>query len=123
MVAATVKRVGGTAMHPAMTASATPASEAPSILPLSALDTGHLHGGVDGAVDGLHDEGDGGETGGGGDSLGPLGVDVRGGEAERGGVHDAADEGTGPEHGGEHLPGEGVERDDGAALGLLGLVC
>mmetsp|Transcript_4678 Transcript_4678/g.19242 ORF Transcript_4678/g.19242 Transcript_4678/m.19242 type:complete len:263 (-) Transcript_4678:47-835(-) len=95
-------------------------------LAVERLGDGHLHGGVDGTVDGLDDEGDGGEAGGGGDRLGDVGakggVEVRGGDSHGGGVHDAADEGSGPEHGGEHLPGEGVEGDDGTALGLLVLV-
>ena len=43
--------------------------------------------------------------------------------ATAGGVHDAADERSGPEHGGEHLPGEGVEGDDGTTLGFVVLIC
>lgn len=91
------------------------------------LGDGHLHGGVNGTVDGLDDEGDRGDAGDGGDRLGDVGADggveVRGGDGDGGGVHDAADERSGPEHGGEHLPGEGVEGDDGTTLGFVVLIC
>jgi hypothetical protein len=45
------------------------------------------------------------------------------GEGDSGRVDHAADEGSGPKHRGEQLPGEGVKGHDGAALHLLGLVC
>ena len=92
-------------------------------LAVERLGDGHLHRGVDGAVNGLDDEGDRGAADDGGDSLGDVAVNVAERQGGGRGVHHAADEGTGPEHGGEHLPGEGVKGDDRAALGLLGLVC
>ena len=127
MAAATEKRVGGTARQAPMVARATPASWTPSMRPLSALVTD-----ISMAVS----------------TVPSMGLTMKGiaampatvgialatsapTEASRcaaatataGGVHDAADERSGPEHGGEHLPGEGVEGDDGTTLGFVVLIC